>query len=208
MKLPTFILLLVLAFPGSAFAAPRKAKADPAIAAMAMCSAEKNAGDVAWAYMLQSGQSGLTGPALDGANAYALFLMVRDCAPGPVSFDNRQATALSDRAFAAWGGDRAKRSAARSIDAWADCLVEHEPARARGYLAARDMGFAGPKIIVNGIDPIDAIFDPSDRCDGIRPGARASINLTDLYARLNYRLRVEPRLEPAPAVSSATSEKS
>lgn len=184
-----------------------QAKADAAAEMQAACAVEKNGGDVAWGFIVQSGQSGLKGPALDGANAYALFAMARDCGNGANGFDNKRATAFSKRAFALWGGDRNRQSAARPIDAWADCLADREAVRGKAFLFAKDVDFAGPKVIVEGVDPVKGVFAPSTACDAVRPADPSAVDVVDLYARLNYRLRAQPRLAAVSTPSAAMSEK-
>ena len=167
------------------------------------CAVEKNAGDVAWMYMLSSDQSELKGPALDGANAMAVFLMARGCAPASTTFDNDMIVALTKRSVTLWNGDTKKLSTSRSIDEWADCMVADQPGRSRAYLFARDFAFAGPRLVVEGVDPIENFFTPVTKCDGIKPNSDSEIDKLDLYARLNYRLRVEPRLQTAVVAKEA-----
>lgn len=170
-----------------------RGKVAPAqIDAWAACAAEKNSSDVKWLYILRSDQSGLAGRALDGAGAYAVTAVARDCVPEGTSFDNRLIDGLSKAAFALWGRDVSKESAPRSIDPWADCMAEHHGAKARRYLAAYDLSFGGPRIMIDGADPMKAIFDPAPECDSLRP-AGAETKWTDLYARFNYLIRVKPR---------------
>ena len=168
-----------------------KRKLPPQVDAWATCAAQKNASDVIWSYVLESGQSGLKGAALGGARVYAIAMMMRDCVPEGTALDDDALTALSQKAIAAWKGDRAARSVPRAGDDWADCLATNESAKGRAFLFARDVGFGGPALIVQGVDPIAAIEATSPACDGLRPTA---IKRSDLYARLNFRLRVEPRL--------------
>lgn len=184
------VLALTAVAAGPAWA--RKKVAPAQIDSWAACAVEKNSADVKWMYILRSDQSGLTARAFDGAGAYAIFSMTRDCVPEGTSFDNALINGLSTAAFALWGRDVGKESAPRSIDPWADCMVEKHETRARGYLAARDHSFAGPEIMVDGVDPTKAIFDPAPECDSVRQ-AGAETKWTDLYARLNYLIRVKPR---------------
>lgn len=186
------ICALALAAVAAEPACARTKVAPAQIDAWAACSVEKNSGDVKWMYILRSGQSGLTARALDGAGAYAIFSMTRGCVAEGTSFDNRLIDALTRGAFALWGRDVGRESAARSIDPWADCMVEKHEARARRYLGARDLSFAGPTIMIDGADPTKAIFDPAPECDSFRP-AGAETKWADLYARLNYLIRVKPR---------------
>jgi len=191
---PAGFAICALALAGVAAdpAGARKNVAPAQIDAWAACAVEKNSGDVTWMYILRSEQSGLEGRAFDGAGAHAVFLIARDCVPEGTSFDNQLINSLSKAAFSLWGRDIGKASAPRSIDPWADCMVEHHPAKARAYLYARDFSFGGPRIIVDGVDPTKAIFDPVPECDAARPAA-AETKWADLYARLNYLIRVKPR---------------
>ena len=197
-------LILALSVVGLALGASDPASArkkiPPAqVEAWAACAVDKNADELKWMYILQSGQSGLKGAAFDGAVAYALAGMTRDCVPEGTGFDNDLITAFSQKAFSLWGGDVAKTSVRRGVDAWADCLAQHHSQKARAYLYATDTSFGGPRIIVEGVDPVEAIFAPTTECDAAKPSAEA-INKTDLYARLNYLMRVKPRFQPSAAV--------
>ena len=197
---PMFALsLATLAVAAPAAGVAREKKVPEQVGRWATCAVEKNADEVTWMYILQSDQSGLKGAAFDGAVAHAVFLMARDCAPEGTSFDNEAISAFSERAFALWGGDLSKNSLKRSIDPWADCMAQHHSRKARAYLAARDFSFGGPKLMVEGVDPVEAIFEPTAECDAMKsPG---DMNRTDVYARLNYLLRVKPRLGAAPATA-------
>jgi hypothetical protein len=191
---PAGLAICALALAGVAAdpACARKKVAPAQVDAWAACAVENNSGDVKWMYILRSEQSGLEGRAFDGAGAHAVFLIARDCVPEGTSFDNPLINSLSTAAFSLWARDIGKDSAPRSIDPWADCMVEHHPEKARAYLYARDFSFGGPKIMVDGVDPTTAIFDPAPECDSVRPSA-AETKWADLYARLNYLIRVKPR---------------
>jgi hypothetical protein len=184
-------LALALASAGPARA---RAKVAPAqIDSWAACAVGNNSGEVKWLYIVRTGQSGLTGRALDGAGAYGFFAMTRDCIPEATSFDNKLINALSTAAFTRWGREPGRESLPRGTDPWADCMVERHRARATAYLAAYDLSFAGgPRIMVDGADPMKAVFDPAPGCDSVRPAGVES-KWTDLYARFNYLLRVKPR---------------
>ncbi|HEX8239594.1 MAG TPA: hypothetical protein VF574_07630 [Allosphingosinicella sp.] len=185
------ICALALAAAGPAFA---RAKVAPAqIDAWAACAVEKNSADVKWLYIVRTDQSGLTGRALDGADAYGFFAMTRDCVPEGTSFDGKLINALSTAALTRWVRDPGRESIPRITDPWADCMVGRHRVKAAAYLAAYDLSFAGgPRIMVDGADPMKAIFDPAPECDSSRP-AGAERKWTDLYARFNYLLRVKPR---------------
>jgi len=191
---PAALAILALALAGVAAepAGARRKVAPAQIDSWAACAVEKNSADVKWMYILRSDQSGLEGRALDGAGVHAVFLISRDCVPEGTSFDNRLINSLSKAALSLWARDVDKASVPRSIDAWADCMVERHPAKARAFLFARDFSFGGPKIIVEGVDPTKAIFDPAPECDAAKPAA-AETKWIDLYARLNYLIRVKPR---------------
>jgi hypothetical protein len=181
-----------------------KNKTPPAqIDAWAACAVERNAGDVAWLYIVESNQSGLQGRALDSAFANGFGGVTRDCVPEGAGFwDNDGIKALMTKAYSLWKGDLTRTSSPRPVDAWADCIAKAHPEKARAYLFARDMAFAGgPKIIVENVDPVQAVSEPSAECDALRPGAMPVRDSQDLYARFNYLMRVKPRLATAPAAA-------
>jgi hypothetical protein len=192
MKLAGFaVCALALAGVAAGPACAREKIAPAQVDAWATCAVEKNSDDVKWMYILRTGQSGLDGRAFDGAGAHAVFLVARDCVPEGTSFDNRLINSLSKAAFPLWARDIDRASIPRSVDRWADCMVEHHPEKARAYLYARDFSFGGPKILVDGVDPTESIFDPTAECDSVRPSAETK--WVDLYARLNHLIRVKPR---------------
>jgi hypothetical protein len=193
--------LSLCAASAGAGAADRRNPTPAQIESWAACAVEKNADEVKWMYVILSDQSGLQGQPRDGATNYAIFLLSRACVPEGTSFDNELMTGLSTKAIELWNGDVGKHSLARSIDAWADCMADSHPQKSRAYLFARDFSSGGPKIIVEGVDPIEAFFAPTEECQALAP-ARDSADLIDLYARLNYRLRVEPRFQ-TPVASAA-----
>jgi hypothetical protein len=198
-------LALASAVPGAARA--RQKVPPEQVGAWAACAVEKNAGDVAWMYIVDSGQSGLKGPAFYGAGAYVVAFMTRDCVPEGTGFDGELIKALSEKAFALLGGDLSRPSQPRAIDPWADCLAREYFGKADAYLFARDISFAnGPKLIVQGIDPVKAIADATPQCDSLKPAAGVDVENLDLYARLNYLVRVKLRLAPA-ASRPAAGEK-
>jgi hypothetical protein len=181
-------------------------KTNPAeLEAWAACAVERNAGDVFWVYILETGQSGLQARVRDGAYANGLGAMTRGCVPDGASFDNSALKIMMTKAYALWRGQAARTSLPRPIDAWADCVVANHPGKAKAYILARDLAFAGgPKLTVEGTDPVEDIFAPSSACDRVKPDGAATPRWTDLYARLNYLVRVKPRL---PAAPSAAGEK-
>jgi hypothetical protein len=200
MRFAVGFLFVELALAGTApDAALARNKMPPAqIDQIAACAVEKNAGDVAWMYMVQSEQSGLNGPAFYGAAAHAVGFMTRDCAPEGTAFDNDLIAAVSNKAFALWGGDPGRASQPRAIDAWADCVAERYGANARAYVFARDMAFAGgPNLIVEGVDPVQSIVDATPDCAARKPATGVVPTDLDLFARLNYLVRVKPRITPA-----------
>ncbi|HEX2762896.1 MAG TPA: hypothetical protein VHM92_03485 [Allosphingosinicella sp.] len=188
-----------LAFPGPAGA--RKGPPPEQVKAWGACAALKNADEVAWLYILETNQSRLQGPLFYGAGAHAIFLAARECVPEGTAFDNKLIKPFTAAAIAAWGKDRARHSQARAADAWADCMADKHPEKAGAYLFARDVAFGGgPKVVVQGVDALEAVFAPTADCDGIKPASVLSLPWIDLYARFNYRIRIQPRMTNAVTV--------
>ena len=196
------VVAVSLALPISA---KRSAKYTPAqFDSWAACAVEKNNDEIIWLHALSSDQTNigstdaaglaqLSGPALQGAKAYAVVILGRDCAPEDVRMDNDYFEGLTKTVEARWTPTLEKRSLPRSMDNWTDCVVEKYSHLATIYLSASDLGVAGMPVTGNGIDPHKAIFDETPDCNALR-ATMQSLDYKGIYARINFKLRVAPRL--------------
>ena len=196
------VIAVSLALPNSA---KRSATYTPAqFDSWAACAVEKNNDEIIWLHALSSnhtnigstdatGLAQLSGAALYGAKTYAVVILGRDCAPEDVRMDNDYFEGLTKAVEARWTPTLDKRSLSRPTDNWTDCVVEKYRQLATIYLPASDLGVAGMPVTGSGIDPHKAIFDETPDCNALRVITR-SIDYKGVYARINFKLRVAPRL--------------